>query len=260
MIGNADGSEAFGPTTNQLGTTASPINPRLGAVQDNGGRTFTQELLRGSPAIDAGTTSLATDQRGVSRPQNGDGVGGAQSDVGAYELSVTLATDADAYVRGAMPDANFWTLNELQVKRTLNPGSGKGRQAYLRFDTASVPGTITKATLRVYGRLNVVTESNTNLPCAVFPVSEVWNESGLTWNNNPAPNAPTELSRVIVTGDTARWYEFDVTSFVNQERAANRMVAGLLLRNMQRGEAGDFFTLFNSKEAATNRPQLVIEQ
>jgi hypothetical protein len=103
LIGNADGSEAFGPTTNQLGSTGNPINPLLGALQDNGGRTFTHALLAGSPAIDAGTTALATDQRGVSRPQNGDGLGGAQSDIGAFELSVVLATDADAYVKGASP-------------------------------------------------------------------------------------------------------------------------------------------------------------
>jgi len=260
LIGNADGSEAFGPTTNQLGSTGSPIDPRLGPLQDNGGRTFTQALLAGSPAIDAGTTALATDQRGVTRPQDGDGVGGAQSDIGAFELPVVLATDADAYVKGASPDANFGRLNELQIKRTLNPGSGKGRQAYMRFDTASVSGTITKATLRLYGRLNSVTVSNANIPCAVFPVSQVWQELTLTWNNKPAPNVPTELSRVTVIGDTARWYEFDITTFVNQERAAGRMTAGLLLRNMQRGETGDFYTIFNSKEATANRPQLVIEQ
>ena len=85
LIGNADGSEAFGPTTNQLGSTGSPINPRLGPLQDNGGPTFTQALLAGSPAIDAGATALASDQRGVSRPQDGDGVGGAQPDIGSFE-------------------------------------------------------------------------------------------------------------------------------------------------------------------------------
>src|SRR6185503_12792652 len=85
LIGNADGCEAFGPTTNQLGSTGSPINPKLGPLQDNGGYTFTRALLAGSPAIDAGATALATDQRGVSRPRDGDGVGGAQADTGSFE-------------------------------------------------------------------------------------------------------------------------------------------------------------------------------
>ena len=55
---------------------------KLGPLQDNGGPTFTHELLAGSPAIDAGDNAAApaTDQRGTTRPQ------GAASDIGAFEL------------------------------------------------------------------------------------------------------------------------------------------------------------------------------
>ena len=54
----------------------------LGPLQDNGGPTLTHALLYNSPAIDQGesATCLATDQRGVSRPQ------AAGCDIGAYEL------------------------------------------------------------------------------------------------------------------------------------------------------------------------------
>ncbi len=62
----------------------------LGILQDNGGPTKTVALLPGSNAIDQGdlafgclgpdASSLATDQRGVARPQ------GARCDIGAYEL------------------------------------------------------------------------------------------------------------------------------------------------------------------------------
>lgn len=66
-------------------------NPLLGPLQNNGGRTKTQALLTGSPAIDAGNPSgctdnlghlLTTDQRGQPRPDAGD-TGGC--DMGAYE-------------------------------------------------------------------------------------------------------------------------------------------------------------------------------
>ena len=45
-------------------------DPKLGPLADNGGPTLTMALLPGSPAIDAGDTSLApaTDQRGFPRP------------------------------------------------------------------------------------------------------------------------------------------------------------------------------------------------
>ncbi len=53
--------------------------PFLLPLADNGGSTQTHALELDSPAIDAGDTSLPTDQRGVARPQ------GAADDIGAFE-------------------------------------------------------------------------------------------------------------------------------------------------------------------------------
>ena len=56
----------------------------LGPLANNGGPTFTQALLPGSPAINAGVAvpGVTTDQRGVSRPQ------GTAPDIGAFELQM----------------------------------------------------------------------------------------------------------------------------------------------------------------------------
>lgn len=59
-------------------------NPMLGPLQDNGGPTFTHALLEGSGAIDAGSTLLTQDQRGVLRPQGG------LADIGSFELVQTV--------------------------------------------------------------------------------------------------------------------------------------------------------------------------
>jgi hypothetical protein len=61
-------------------------DPVLGPLDDNGGPTETHALLNGSPAIDAGDTTLTTDQRGVTRPQFG------VDDIGAYESLCGTAT------------------------------------------------------------------------------------------------------------------------------------------------------------------------
>jgi hypothetical protein len=50
--------------SNLIGTTASPLNPLLGPLADNGGPTQTMALLPGSPAIDAGSDALAVDGNG----------------------------------------------------------------------------------------------------------------------------------------------------------------------------------------------------
>jgi hypothetical protein len=63
-------------------------DPKLGPLADNGGPTLTIALLPGSPAIDAGNTSLApaTDQRGFPRPA------GLAADIGAFEYGSVMPT------------------------------------------------------------------------------------------------------------------------------------------------------------------------
>jgi hypothetical protein len=74
-------------------------------------------LLAGSPAIDAGDPAAvagggvpSTDQRGApyTRVFNGDGIGGARIDIGAFELqSIALASSGDFNQNGRVDAADY---------------------------------------------------------------------------------------------------------------------------------------------------------
>jgi subtilisin-like proprotein convertase family protein len=95
LIGTSEGANGFtnGANGDKTGTNAAPLNAMLAALADNGGLTQTHALLAGSPAIDAANpaSDLTRDQRGFSRPFDGDGNGSAISDMGAFELGSTSA-------------------------------------------------------------------------------------------------------------------------------------------------------------------------
>ncbi len=99
FIGAVDGSTGLTADTNQRGTAAAPINPKLGPLADTGGPTLTIRPLRGSPVVDKGNSfGLATDQRGLTRPVDLDDSiyanagGGDGADIGAWE-GQTLPND-----------------------------------------------------------------------------------------------------------------------------------------------------------------------
>ena len=80
------GTSGFTPTASDLVPSVG-LSAILASLADNSGGTQTHALVAGSPAIDAaGDSGLATDQRGITRPQ------GAADDIGAFELEAVPAT------------------------------------------------------------------------------------------------------------------------------------------------------------------------
>ena len=83
-------------------------DPLLSPLAMAGGATPTMALQLGSPAIDAGGSvgCLATDQRGVTRPIDGDDDGTATCDIGAFEFQ-PMVIFADGLESG---DTSAWSV------------------------------------------------------------------------------------------------------------------------------------------------------
>jgi predicted outer membrane repeat protein len=136
-------------------------DPKLGTLADNGGATHTLAIAPDSPALDAGASCEATDQRGVGRPQ------GKACDIGAYELVLGLrlnpsfvqvgAGSVELQVTGAGFTATSTVLVDGQERPTRLVSASELRATLGSGDTdaagelaVSVDGTsLPAATLRV---------------------------------------------------------------------------------------------------------------
>jgi parallel beta-helix repeat protein len=153
------------------------------------------------------------------------------------DLARTLAPAADAFVRsGSSASINYGARANL--KADLDD-AGRQTYSYLRFAVPSFT-TLTKATLRLY-----VSDGATSAPDLLTVANTTWSESTITWNNKPALGT---LVRALGSVPTGSWLEIDVTSIVR---------SGQTLSLALRPVSTDSF-IVNSKEAASERPQLVI--
>jgi hypothetical protein len=127
LIGDGTGGSGFDPT-DLVGTSANPIDPLLGPLQDNGGPTQTMALLVGSPAIGAGdpTNAPPTDQRGASRIFNGT------IDIGAYEVQAAPLPSASVSEALLWP-ADYSMVNvglAVQLNDDADPSTHLSVQVY----------------------------------------------------------------------------------------------------------------------------------
>jgi hypothetical protein len=139
--------------------------------------------------------------------------------------ATSVVASADGFVWDGAPAANYGRSSVLDVKYNA---PGLNRNAYFRFDTASVPGNVASAKLRFYGGL---TASGT-LSAGVFAVHDTgWSESGLSWNTRP--KVGEQLGAVTISSTSDWWYEVDVTDYVRAERAAGRKSVSLVVHSLR---------------------------
>jgi glucose/arabinose dehydrogenase len=170
-----------------------------------------------------------------------------------YIPSTTLTPVADAYVAGGGKNANTNYGAATTLINEKNASINKSYETFLKFNISAFSANIISAKLRLYGSLN-----NTQTPSISVEVhnstNTTWLENTITWNNKPAADA-TILATATVTGTTNQYYEWDLTQHIVSLRSAgiNSVTLKLVNTNSTNNQV-----IFNSKEAAANRPQLVV--
>lgn len=164
---------------------------------------------------------------------------------GKFAYAQTLNPFGDAYVRdGSSAGTNFGSATLLEVRTS---GSGNNRDSYFLFNIGSfTPLTVVR--LRVYAKLS----GSGSVGVSAYGTSQLWSETNINWNNRP-PLGNVQGS-TTVSGTSLTWYEFDVTSHVKAEKAANWTVVSLALHATS---SSNRVMTINSRESATNKPELV---
>jgi len=154
----------------------------------------------------------------------------------AGAASSTLNPVADAHVRSDIPGTNYGGASGLLVD------GSPVTNAYLRFNVSVPTGeTVTKATLRVY------TTSSSGSGLTVHGVSNTtWGESSITYSNAPAIGAQVGASGSYPGNG---YVSVDVTQLVTQ--------GGLVSMAIKRSSTSS--NTYASREAASNRPQLIVD-
>lgn len=175
----------------------------------------------------------------------------------AAPATINLLPVQDAYVRDGTNAATTFGVTDSTLLITKVAPAGQlnnGRETYLTFDLTNRASAVSSVVLKVFGYVDAG-GALTNIPVGAYPVSNTtWSEKTITWNNKPAADT-TLLSSAILTNEAARYYTWDLTSYVQRELAAGRRKITLALKSQQ---AHDPRILLNSKEAGANAPQLSI--
>jgi hypothetical protein len=149
---------------------------------------------------------------------------------------LTFNPVADAYVDENAPGSNYGTSSILRTYTSPE------QRSYLRFSISGLAGrTITRATLRLYANAS----SSDGYTVSAVP-DTAWSETAITYNNLPMLGATINS---IGSHGGARYISVDVTSYITGDG-----VYALALTT-----ASTKVVSYPSREADTNRPELVIE-
>lgn len=224
IVGSTFGIGAiYGDTTgNQL-----DVDPQLDRVlRNNGGTVPTHALHVNSPAVDKGDncvlnttanggcldSNITSDQRGVSRHQDGNQDGTATVDIGAFEITGSeVSNSSSAPNLQAVSDTGASNSDNLTMSRNLS------------FD---VSGTITGITYEIFRDGELIASKTSNSGTITFTDNNLPADGVFVYSVRPVyGNTPTLQSSVVIridnTGPNVGVYRDDTQPILTKIQPVN---------------------------------------
>jgi len=176
-------------------------------------------------------------------------------------LTTSQTRGADAQLDASAQTTNFGTATSLNV--AARSGTGQAARGVVQFDFSSYPNIAVK---QADMSLTVTQGGNKNGSYEAHRVTNLWTESAVTWTNRVTGTAWTAVggdysatitSAVTINSGTTGTFTWGLTTDVQTWYSGTQNFGHLLLENPSNGNDPSGI-LFNSREAASNQPQLAL--
>jgi hypothetical protein len=169
--------------------------------------------------------------------------------------TVTLSASDDATVDQGSANTNFGSATDLKVKApllgALGVNLGGERYTLARFTLPALQlCSVTLAKLRLFA-----TSATSGRNLEADRVTQTWAEGTVTWNNKPSATSTGAVT--ITSGSGTGYREWTVTSLVTAMYAPGSNF-GFLVSDSSGLSLLAPEQIYNSDEAAANKPQLVV--
>ena len=197
---NLDVSDNIWPTT---------ISPSVLELENN----FTPQYATLSVTITPGTPIGTVDNVAVIATSEDKPEVSSSSVCLAIVENRARPSNADAQVVEAEPDENYGERSFMYVGSSAT-GVYKNEIAFVKFDLKALgTASVDNVRLYLYGfAINGMPDNTVRL----HRVDSPWLENEINWNHQPEIGAVFPAEETVV--DTDRWYSWDVTSYVNNQR------------------------------------------
>jgi alkaline phosphatase D len=224
------------------------------------------DASRGTTAADSEWVVLPNDAWLENHPAAGPGVANLAS---SAELAWPVNRQAvprgyqdvvpthDAQVVSGQPFDNFGSSNNLYVQSAAGGYWGNER-SWLQFDLEErIPedAALTSASLRLY----LFRDDDTDLPVSLYQAENGWNETNLSWANQPQVAAEPLVSTTFNSGEDYLWVDFDVTDAVADAMAFDNTLSFMLKADQEDQDPWITYGLDSKEYSGNLAPRLRLE-